>query len=54
MDDFRIEYFIEDDKGKQKSLSNMTEKETEQWQRDMETRALNEYYKKVKVTIKKF
>ncbi len=53
MDDFLVEYFIEDDKGEQKNLSSMTEKETEQWQKDMETRALNEYYKKVKVTIKK-
>ncbi len=51
MEDFRVEYYI-DNGGQITDFSSMNEKETEQWKKDMEERALSEYYnKKIKIKI---
>lgn len=50
MEDFRIEYYIDSGDGQITELSSINEKETE-WKKDMEERALSEYYnKKIKVS----
>ena len=52
MYDFRVECYI-DGGGKQNiKPSDLNEKDIEEWKKDMETRALSEYYnKKIKVKI---
>ena len=53
MNEFRVELFI-DSREKDIKLSNLNEKEMEQWKKDMEARALSEYYKKkIKIQSKK-
>lgn len=55
MDDFRIEYYIDSKDNQNIKLSDLNEKDMEEWKKDMETRALSEYYKqKIKITDKKF
>ena len=51
MEDYCVEYYI--DNGVQiTELSSMNEEETEQWKKDMEERALSEYYnRKIKIKI---
>jgi len=50
MNEFRVELFI--DSGEEDiKLSSMNEKEMEQWKKNMELRALSEYYKrKIKIS----
>lgn len=50
MDDFCVECYIDNGNLRNIKLSKLTEKEFEQWKKDMETRALSEYYnKKIKI-----
>ena len=51
LDDYRIEYYIKKEDGQNIKLSDLNEKDIEQWKKDMEARALSEYYKK-KIKIK--
>ena len=54
MDDFRIEYFIESENAQSIRLSSLDESEIEEWKKDMESRALGEYYnQKIKISSKK-
>ena len=54
MKEYSIELFVVSDEGKDIRLSDLTEKELEQWKEDMEESALSEYYKqKVKISTKK-
>ena len=49
--EFRIEYYIDNGDKKDIKLSALDEKDTKQWKRDMEARALSEYYQeKIKVS----
>lgn len=51
MYEFRIEYYIDNGDKKDIKLSDLDEKDTKQWKRDMEARALSEYYQeKIKVS----
>lgn len=53
MDDFRIEYYIDNGDDQNIKLSSLNEKDMEEWKKDMEARALSEYYnKKVKIRQK--
>lgn len=53
MDDFRIEYYIKVGDEQNIKLSDLNEKDKEEWKKDMEARALSEYYnKKVKIIQK--
>ena len=53
MDDFRIEYYIDIGDGQNIKLSSLNEKDMEEWKKDMEARALSEYYnKKIKIKQK--
>ncbi len=53
MDEFRIEFYIDSGDNQNIKLSGLNEKDMEQWKKDMEARALNEYYnKKVKIRQK--
>ena len=53
MDDYNIEYFIDNGDGQIIKLSVLNEKDLKEWRKDMEARALSGYYnKKVKVKIK--
>jgi len=50
MDEYKVEVFIANDEDENIVLSNLDEKEMEQWKKDMEARALGEYYnKKIKI-----
>lgn len=52
MDDFRIEYYIDSKDNQNIKLSDLNEKDMEEWKKDMESRALSEYYnKKIKQKI---
>lgn len=53
MNEFRVELFI--DSGVENiEFSNFSQKNMEQWKKDMEVRALSEYYnQKVKISNKK-
>ncbi len=54
MDEYRVEYFIADAGGEYTEFSNLNEKDTSQWKKDLEEQALSEYYnKKIKVSDKK-
>lgn len=54
MNDFRVEYFIENGEAQNIKLSCLDEKNMEQWKRDMESRALSKYYnQKIKISSKK-
>ena len=54
MNEYRVEYFISSENGQNIKLSNLNEKETEQWKKDLETRALGEYYnRKIKILNQK-
>lgn len=53
MDEFRIEFYMDSGDNQNIKLSGLNEKDMEQWKKDMEARALNEYYnKKVKIRQK--
>ncbi len=53
MNEYRVIYFIVNDKGENAELSSLNEKEKEQWKMDMEARALSEYHnRKIKISIK--
>lgn len=50
MNEFRIELFLNSGKEENEEFSNLSEKDMEQWKKDMEARALSEYYKrKIKI-----
>ncbi len=44
MGEFKIECYITSDENENTKLSEMPEKDFESWRKDMETRALGEYY----------
>lgn len=53
MDDFRMEYYKDIGDGQNIKLSSLNEKDMEEWKKDMEARALSEYYnKKIKIKQK--
>lgn len=53
MDDYNIEYCIDNEDGRIIKLSGLNDKDLKEWRKDMEARALSEYYnKKVNVKIK--
>ncbi len=54
MDEYKVEFFIVSDNEQNTKLSSLNEKEMEQWRKDLETRALSEYYnRKIKIRSKK-
>ena len=54
MDEYKVEVFIANDEDENIVISNLDEKDTEQWKKDMEVRALSEYYKqKIKIADQK-
>ena len=54
MDEFCIEFYIDGIEEKNTKLSNLNEKDIEQWKKDLEARALGEYYKKkIKISSNK-
>lgn len=51
MNEFKIEYFIVRDDEQYTELSKLEQKDMEQWKKDMEVRALSEYYnQKIKIS----
>ena len=53
MNEFNIEYYIDSGDDQNIKLSGLNEKDVEQWKKDMEARALSEYYnKKIKIKQK--
>ena len=53
MDDYNIEYCIDNGDERVIKLSGLNDKDLKEWRKDMEARALSEYYnKKVNVKIK--
>ena len=54
MNEFVVELFIVSDEEQEVMLSSLNEDEMEQWKKDMEVRALSEYYKrKIKIADQK-
>lgn len=54
MNEFKVELYIDNGKEENIKILRLNEKETEHWKRDMEARALSEYYKqKIKITTQK-
>lgn len=52
MCDFRIECYIDSGDEKNIKISDLNEKDMKEWKKDMESRALSEYYnKKIKVKV---
>ena len=53
MDEYKVEFFIASDDEENIKLSSLNEKDMEEWKKDMEARALSEYYnKKIKIRQK--
>lgn len=54
MDDFRVEYYIDSGDGQKIKMSSLNGIDMKQWKKDVEARALSEYYKqKIKISSKK-
>lgn len=54
MNEFMVELFVASDDEQDVMLASLNEDEMEQWKKDMETRALSEYYnQKIKIKSKK-
>ena len=54
MNEFKVELYIDNGNEENIKISSLNEKDMEQWKKDVETRALSEYYKqKIKVTGQK-
>ena len=52
MNEFTVELFIENEEGENTAFSSLSKNDTEHWKKDMELRALSEYYKqKVKLLM---
>ncbi len=50
MNEFRVELYIDNGEGENTKLSNLDEKDINQWKMELEERALGEYYnKKIKI-----
>ena len=50
MNEFVVEIFIDSEEGENIEFSSLSEKDKEEWKKDMEARALSEYYnKKIKI-----
>ena len=50
MNEFRVELYIDNGEGENTKLSNLDEKDINQWKMELEERALDEYYnKKIKI-----
>lgn len=55
MNEYLVELFIDSGDGENIKLSSLTEKDKEQWIKDVEERALSEYYnKKIRIICHKF
>ena len=53
MNEFNVEYYIDSGDNQIIKISGLNEKDMEQWKKDMEERALSEYYnKKIKLKQK--
>lgn len=53
MDEFRVEYYIDTGDEKKIKFSELSKKDKERWKKDMESRAISEYYnKKIKISEK--
>lgn len=51
MEDFCIEYYIDDGEGEKKEISVLQQADLEQWRTGIEAYALSEYYKrKIKIS----
>lgn len=54
MNEFKVERYIDNGNEENIKISSLNEKETEHWKKNLEVRALSEYYKqKIKITAKK-
>ena len=54
MNEFKVELCIDNGNEENIKISRLNEKETEHWKKNMEARALSEYYKrKIKVSVQK-
>ena len=54
VNEFRVECYISDENANDTNLFDLDEQELIKWKKDMEVRALGEYYsKKIKLTSKK-
>ena len=54
MDEFMVEFFVDNGKDKEEKIPSLSEKQLEDWKAGVELRALNEYYnKKIKISVKK-
>ncbi len=52
MNEFKVELYIDNGNEENIKISRLNEKETEHWKKNMEARALSEYYKR-KITTQK-
>ena len=53
MNEFIVELFVDKGENQDIKLSSLNEKDMEEWKKDMELRALSEYYnKKIKIKQK--
>ena len=46
MNEFKVELYIDNGNEENIKISRLNEKETEHWKKNMEARALSEYYKR--------
>ena len=54
VDEFMVEFFIDNGNDKEEKISSLSEKQLEDWKAGVELRALSEYYnKKIKISVKK-
>ena len=55
MNEFRVECYVDGENEHNPKLLDVSDKDTEQWKKDMEARALSQYHNnKIKITDKKF
>jgi hypothetical protein len=52
MNEFKVELYIDNGNEENIKISRLNENETEHWKKNMEARALSEYYKR-KITTQK-
>ena len=54
MDEFMVEFFVDNGKDKEEKISSLSARQLEDWKAGVELRALGEYYnKKIKISVKK-
>ena len=51
MEEYRVEYYIDINSNKTIKFSDINEKDKDKWKKDMESRAISEFYnKKIKIS----